>query len=120
MANVLTSWKEIGQYLGKGVRTVQRWERESGLAVRRPAPPSRRAVLAIPEEIDAWARSQAQGQARPLIESLSREIAELRATTHELRTRLEAIEGSAKPPRKRSIRAVGSAEPPLASVLRGR
>ena len=25
MASILTSWKEIGQYLGKGVRTVQRW-----------------------------------------------------------------------------------------------
>jgi hypothetical protein len=27
--SVLTSWKEIAQYVGKGVRTVQRWERES-------------------------------------------------------------------------------------------
>jgi DNA-binding transcriptional regulator YiaG len=26
-AGVLTSWTEIARYLGKGVRTVQRWEK---------------------------------------------------------------------------------------------
>jgi hypothetical protein len=34
MSSTLTSWKEIGQYLGKGVRTVQRWEQQMGLPVR--------------------------------------------------------------------------------------
>ena len=33
---VFTSWKEISAYLGKSVRTVQRWEAEYGLPVRRP------------------------------------------------------------------------------------
>jgi hypothetical protein len=52
---VLTSWKEIAQYLGKGVRTVQRWEQELGLPVRRPTGPlSKRAVLARPDDLDAW------------------------------------------------------------------
>jgi predicted DNA-binding transcriptional regulator AlpA len=51
---VLTSWKEIAAYLGKGVRTVQRWETELGLPIRRPNPGDRRIVLAIPSEIDAW------------------------------------------------------------------
>jgi hypothetical protein len=32
----LTTWKEVAAYLGKGVRTVQRWEAELGLPVRRP------------------------------------------------------------------------------------
>ena len=31
----LDSWKEIATYLGRGVRTVQRWEREEGLPVHR-------------------------------------------------------------------------------------
>lgn len=52
--NVLTSWKEIAVYLGKGVRTVQRWETELGLPVRRPNPGDRRIVIAIPLEIDSW------------------------------------------------------------------
>jgi hypothetical protein len=35
---VFTSWKEIAAYLGKSVRTVQRWESEFRLPVRRPSP----------------------------------------------------------------------------------
>jgi len=53
MPKVLTSWKEVAQYLGKGVRTVQRWERQLGLPVRRPAK-ARGCIIAVPEEIDAW------------------------------------------------------------------
>jgi len=34
---ILSGWKEIANYLGKGVRTVQRYERYMGLPVRRPA-----------------------------------------------------------------------------------
>ena len=52
---VLTSWKEIASYMGKGVRTVQRWEAEMDLPVRRPAA-DRHIVLAFPTELDAWAR----------------------------------------------------------------
>ena len=33
----LDSWKEIAAYLGRGIRTVQRWEREEGLPVHRIA-----------------------------------------------------------------------------------
>ena len=58
MRPALTSWKEIAQYLGKGVRTVQRWEQEFGLPVRRARGGDKRAILAIPEELDAWIRSQ--------------------------------------------------------------
>jgi hypothetical protein len=50
---LLTSWKEIAIYLSKGVRTVQRWERELGLPVRRPAQ-SRHIVLATTSELDGW------------------------------------------------------------------
>jgi hypothetical protein len=50
----LAGWKEIANYLDKGVRTVQRYEREMGLPVRRPAGKSRAAVLATRAELDAW------------------------------------------------------------------
>lgn len=57
IGQVLTSWKEIAAYLGKGVRTVQRWEAEMDLPVRRPGA-DRHIVLAFPAELDEWARKK--------------------------------------------------------------
>lgn len=51
---VLTSWKEIAAYLGKGVRTVQRWEKDFGLPVRRPNRSDKSAILARTADLDAW------------------------------------------------------------------
>jgi predicted DNA-binding transcriptional regulator AlpA len=51
---VLSGWKEIANYLGMGVRTVQRYEREQGLPIRRPAGRSTGSVIATKAEIDAW------------------------------------------------------------------
>lgn len=51
---VLTCWKDIANYMGKGVRTVQRWELEFGLPVRRPLGSNKKAVLARPSDLDAW------------------------------------------------------------------
>jgi hypothetical protein len=53
-AAVLTSWKDIARYMGKGVRTVQRWEQDFGLPVRRPKGSNKKAVLARPRDLDAW------------------------------------------------------------------
>ncbi len=55
--NVFTSWKEIASYLNKGVRTVQRWEAEFGLPVKRPRERSRGIVHASREELDRWLNS---------------------------------------------------------------
>ena len=49
-----SGWKDIASYLGKGVRTVQRYEIELGLPVRRPAGKSRGSVVATRSELDAW------------------------------------------------------------------
>src|SRR5215475_3241552 len=51
---VLNSWKEVAVYLGRGVRTVQRWEMELGLPVRRPRGKSRSAIIALKPELDLW------------------------------------------------------------------
>src|SRR3954469_411894 len=51
---VLHSWKEIARHLKAGVRTVQRWERERGLPVRRPHGELRSAVMAVASELDDW------------------------------------------------------------------
>jgi hypothetical protein len=54
---VLNSWKEIAAYLGRGVRTVQRYEHDLGLPVRRPRGTSRSAVIALTDELDSWLRT---------------------------------------------------------------
>lgn len=53
-AQFLSGWKEIANYMGKGVRTVQRYERDLGLPVRRPAGRSTGSVVATRVELDAW------------------------------------------------------------------
>src|SRR5262249_5857708 len=53
----LESWKEIAAYLGRGVRTVQRWEREQGLPVHRLAHAERGSVFADPVELTGWWKS---------------------------------------------------------------
>jgi hypothetical protein len=58
---VLNSWKEIASYLGRGVRTVQRYERDLNLPVRRPRGTPRSAVVALPEDLDAWLRNAPKG-----------------------------------------------------------
>lgn len=54
---VLNSWKEIAAYLGRGVRTVQRWERDLALPVRRPRGKERSAVIALKADLDRWLHS---------------------------------------------------------------
>ena len=50
----LNGWKEIASYLGKGVRTVQRWETEHHLPIRRIGREGGEIVFAFKNEIDAW------------------------------------------------------------------
>lgn len=54
LPQVLSGWKEIANYLGKGVRTVQRYERALGLPVRHPAGKPCGSVIATKAEMDAW------------------------------------------------------------------
>ena len=52
--HALNSWKEIATHLGLGVRTVQRYEREFGMPVRRLNGKSRSSVHAYPNELHCW------------------------------------------------------------------
>ena len=54
----LDSWKEIGSYLRRGVRTVQRWESERGLPVHRLGQDRAQSVFAYRTELDRWWRSE--------------------------------------------------------------
>lgn len=61
--STFTSWKEIAAYLGKGVRTVQRWECDLGLPILRPNGKPSGVVLASPAELDRWrARHWSRGK----------------------------------------------------------
>jgi hypothetical protein len=55
---ILNSWKEIAAYLGRGVRTVQRWEIQLELPVHRPAGKEHSAVIAFSPELDEWLNSR--------------------------------------------------------------
>ncbi len=87
MEGTLASWKEIADYLGKSVRTVQRWEVVIALPVHRPSS-SHHLVLAYPSELSDWitgphARPHANGDLR-------KESATLRARSSELREEVRA------------------------------
>ena len=54
----LDSWKEIADYLGKGERTVKRWESERSLPVHHVPGPGHASVYAFTAELDEWMISQ--------------------------------------------------------------
>ena len=59
MATRLDGWKDIAAYLGRNVRTAQRWHSERGMPVHR-VPGGRSglgSVYALTDEIDEWLRS---------------------------------------------------------------
>ena len=61
----LDSWKEIASYLGRGIRTVQRWEREEGLPVHRLDHAKRGSVYACRRELTAWWDSRRRPDSAP-------------------------------------------------------
>jgi hypothetical protein len=95
-ADILNSWKEIAIYLNRGVRTVQRWEAELGMPVRRPRGRGRSAVIAVRTELDHWIKScpledGVELKSRGRTCSLSPLIAQLRTSTlqlHQLRRQI--------------------------------
>jgi len=101
-SEIMSGWKEIANYLGKGIRTMQRYERELGLPVHRPRGKPVGSVMATKAELQAWieARPIRQGfrLAQPrdlsdLFDRLSQNIAEgrrLRQQSAELLTELQA------------------------------
>ena len=54
----LDSWGEIALYLGREVRTVQRWEKTEGLPVHRHEHKKKSTVYAFTGELDAWIKQR--------------------------------------------------------------
>lgn len=51
---MLSSWKEIAHFFGKGVRTVQRWEKTLDLPIHRPPGAPSNVVLARTSDLEEW------------------------------------------------------------------
>jgi len=106
-SQLLTSWKEIAAHLGKGVRTVQRWEQELGLPVRRPAK-SRHIVVALAPELDRWIEQLSQptprcctcrdelDAARVMIADLRLQVATLESEVNAAMLALQSRDGIAQ------------------------
>lgn len=54
----LDSWKEIGAYLSRDARTVQRWEKTLGLPVHRQLSEKAGSVYAYTDQLDVWRESR--------------------------------------------------------------
>ncbi len=54
VSKMLSSWKEIAHFFGKGVRTVQRWEKTLDLPIHRPPGAPSNVVLARTSDLEEW------------------------------------------------------------------
>jgi hypothetical protein len=66
---IVSGWKDSANYLGKAVRTVQRYEYELGLPVHRPAGKLRGSVIAAKSDLDAWVAARPTGELPVLLDS---------------------------------------------------
>jgi hypothetical protein len=98
---ILSGWRDIANYLGIDVRTVQRYEREFGLPILRPPGKAQGTVLAARSELDTWAAGRLSGRSRSPIAaaipqpfvSLKQRIAEMDELSKRIkRQRLEILE----------------------------
>jgi hypothetical protein len=106
MPSVLTSWKEIAAHLGKSIRTVQRWERELGLPVRRPDRRRSGIVLADPAELDHWLHQQqpahgngngnGKAAATGSLDTMHLAFARTRTLAGTIRERIQALQQTAE------------------------
>lgn len=63
---LLNGWKEIASYMGRGVRSVQRYEADLKLPIRRPEGSDRSSVFAFSDELDEWLQRSAV-RSRPYV-----------------------------------------------------
>lgn len=54
----LDSWKEIATYLKRGIRAVQRWEKEENLPIHRHGHKKTDSVYAFAGELEAWLKTR--------------------------------------------------------------
>lgn len=102
-SEILNSWKEVAAYLRRGVRTVQRWEHDLQLPVRRPREKGHSAVLALRSEIDQWLVSK--NVKEPLLPTAAEPtlaLKVLRSRRQHLRVELRLVEDEIRQMERRS------------------
>ncbi len=93
MSEVLSSWKDVAAYLGKSVRTVQRWEAELALPIHRPHERQQRIILAYPDELKQWVGLRpGNGPAKPSRVRLENNKTRLLAEMKKLRSLSETLQ----------------------------
>lgn len=117
-SGVLSGWKDIAAYMGRGVRTVQRWE-QLGLPVRRPNAHLRSAVIATVEEIDDWIRKCGDGRSLGMtglskLELLTAEVDRMRTENEALRCEVEALKRHMQQVRTPSSKSARASSQPAA------
>jgi hypothetical protein len=97
---VFSGWKDVANYLGKSVRTVQRYERELGLPIRRPVANATITVIATKAELDAWIsaspvrRSEVTGNHSGMLKEFRPHMKELHLLRHETAQLRQAVNAS--------------------------
>ena len=87
---MLVSWKDIANFFGKGVRTVQRWE-DMGMPVHRPST-DRNIVFADPEELRVWALGKRAKLRMPEHERCEQLLQQSRLTVEKTRRLIQQSE----------------------------
>lgn len=87
MNQILSGWKDIANYMGKGVRTVQPYAQEGGLPIRRMSGTPKASVLVTRAELDEWIRGAFDRKAWN--EKRSADLENVKSRTLELRAAIE-------------------------------
>lgn len=111
-----TSWKEIANYLGKGVRTVQRWETQLGLPVQRPNHKDKGIVRASREDLDKWVAAVWKTR-HTLARSLAGELRILRKRITELTLENTTLKRELEQVRPQQISSLNASEPSTTRMM---
>jgi phage terminase Nu1 subunit (DNA packaging protein) len=94
LPQILSSWKEIANFFGKGVRTVQRWERNLGLPIYRPEGAPQNIVFARVDDLQKWMSARQAGPTSNLAVPEHQHIERMHSLlleVHRNATRLDSI-----------------------------
>jgi tetratricopeptide (TPR) repeat protein len=87
--DILNGWKEIGGYVCRDIRTVERWEKQRGLPVRRVPGAGRATVYALISELDEWLANSKPEDKEVAADGLAGEV------SSEPVTQFRSVEGNA-------------------------
>src|SRR5271165_249986 len=91
----LDSWKEIAVFLRRGVRTVQRWEKQEGLPVHRHQHARLGSVFAFRGEVQSWWESRRKDLDSERLDAAEKQGSEAPARIKLLVLPLENLSGDA-------------------------